>query len=139
MRRNCPPIGWRDFRLWDASPRGGGPSNWKNVTDNYSDAMHIAVAHPGLSRLFGQSYGIESKSWVDKMGGRLRDLPSPQVSERIYQAVLPKSHHLPPERQRLWTYFKMWPNIAFDIYPDQIDFMQMLPLPPPETLIREID
>jgi carnitine monooxygenase subunit len=112
--------------------------NWKNVTDNYSDAMHIAVAHPGLSRLFGQSYGVESKPWVDKMWGHLRDTPSTRVSERMYQAVLPKSDHLPAERQRLWTYFKMWPNIAFDIYPDQIDFMQMLPLSPTETLIREI-
>ncbi len=112
--------------------------NWKNVTDNYSDAMHIAVAHPGLSRLFGQSYGVESKPWVDKMWGHLRELPSSQVSERMYQAMLPKSRHLPSDRQRLWTYFKLWPNIAFDIYPDQIDFMQILPVSPTETLIREI-
>jgi carnitine monooxygenase subunit len=112
--------------------------NWKNVTDNYSDAMHIAVAHPGLSRLFGQSYGVESKPWVDKMWGHLRDIPSTQASERMYQAVLPNAHHLPAERQRLWTYFKLWPNIAFDFYPDQIDFMQMLPVSPTETLIREI-
>jgi phenylpropionate dioxygenase-like ring-hydroxylating dioxygenase large terminal subunit len=112
--------------------------NWKNVTDNYSDAMHIAVAHPGLSRLFGQSYGVESRPWVDKMWGQLRDIPSSQLSERMYQSLLPRSQHLPPERQRLWTYFKLWPNIAFDIYPDQIDFMQMLPVSPTETLIREI-
>jgi phenylpropionate dioxygenase-like ring-hydroxylating dioxygenase large terminal subunit len=36
----------------------------------------------------------------------------------------------PIERQRLWTYFKLWPNVAFDIYPDQIDFMQMIPVSP---------
>src|SRR5581483_3488753 len=45
---------------------------------------------------------------------------------------------LPPARQRLWTYFKLWPNTAFDIYPDQIDFMQFLPASPTQTLIREI-
>ncbi|HWX79692.1 MAG TPA: aromatic ring-hydroxylating dioxygenase subunit alpha [Steroidobacteraceae bacterium] len=112
--------------------------NWKNVTDNYSDGMHISVAHPGLSRLFGQSYGVDSQHWVDKMWGILRDTPSSQLSERMYQAVLPKSAHLPEERQRLWTYFKLWPNVAFDIYPDQIDFMQMIPISPTETLIREI-
>ena len=112
--------------------------NWKNVTDNYSDAMHITVAHPGLTRLFGQSYGVESQPWVDKMWGYLRDVPSSQLSERLYQAVLPHSPHLPEERQRLWIYFKMWPNVAFDIYPDQIDFMQMIPISPTETLIREI-
>jgi phenylpropionate dioxygenase-like ring-hydroxylating dioxygenase large terminal subunit len=112
--------------------------NWKNVTDNYSDGMHITVAHPGLTRLFGQSYGIEAQTWVDKMWGFLRDIPSSQRSERMYQTILPRSAHLPDERQRLWIYFKLWPNIAFDIYPDQIDFMQMIPISPTETLIREI-
>ncbi|MGO9995026.1 MAG: aromatic ring-hydroxylating oxygenase subunit alpha [Steroidobacteraceae bacterium] len=112
--------------------------NWKNVTDNYSDAMHINVAHPGLTRLFGQSYGIEAQPWVDKMWGLLRDVPSSQRSERMYQNVLPRIPHLSNERQRLWIYFKLWPNIAFDIYPDQIDFMQMIPISPTETLIREI-
>jgi phenylpropionate dioxygenase-like ring-hydroxylating dioxygenase large terminal subunit len=112
--------------------------NWKNVTDNYSDAMHINVAHPGLTRLFGQSYGIEAQPWVDKMWGLLRDVPSSQRSERMYQTVLPRVPHLSDERQRLWIYFKLWPNIAFDIYPDQIDFMQMIPISPTETLIREI-
>jgi carnitine monooxygenase subunit len=112
--------------------------NWKNVTDNYSDAMHITVAHPGLTRLFGQSYGVEAQPWVDKMWGYLRDVPSSQLSERMYQSLLPKSPHLPDDRQRLWTYFKLWPNVAFDIYPDQIDFMQMIPISPTETLIREI-
>ena len=112
--------------------------NWKNVTDNYSDGMHISVAHPGLTRLFGQSYGIEARPWVDKMSGRLRDVPSSQRSERMYQAILPRAPHLPEERQRLWLYFKLWPNVAFDIYPDQIDFMQMIPISPTETLIREI-
>lgn len=112
--------------------------NWKNVTDNYSDGMHITVAHPGLTRLFGQSYGIEAQPWVDKMWGHLRDIPSSQLSERLYQALLPGSPYLPEERQRLWVYFKLWPNVAFDIYPDQIDFMQMIPISPTETLIREI-
>jgi phenylpropionate dioxygenase-like ring-hydroxylating dioxygenase large terminal subunit len=52
--------------------------------------------------------------------------------------VLPPVDYLPPERQRLWTYFKLWPNVAFDIYPEQIDFMQFLPISPTETLVREI-
>jgi phenylpropionate dioxygenase-like ring-hydroxylating dioxygenase large terminal subunit len=112
--------------------------NWKNVTDNYSDGMHITVAHPGLTRLFGSSYGVEAQPWVDKMSGYLREAPSSRPSERMYQAVLPRVPHLDDDRQRLWIYFKLWPNIALDIYPDQIDFMQMIPVSPTETLIREI-
>jgi phenylpropionate dioxygenase-like ring-hydroxylating dioxygenase large terminal subunit len=46
--------------------------------------------------------------------------------------------HLPEQSQRRWLYFKLWPNVAFDIYPDQVDFMQFLPVSPTETLIREI-
>jgi carnitine monooxygenase subunit len=112
--------------------------NWKNVADNYSDGLHINVAHPGLTRLFGRGYGIEAKPWIDKMWGMLRDTPSSNWSERMYQRLLPRDPQLPAERQRLWTYFKLWPNVAFDIYPDQIDFMQFLPLSPTETMIREI-
>jgi phenylpropionate dioxygenase-like ring-hydroxylating dioxygenase large terminal subunit len=46
--------------------------------------------------------------------------------------------HLPADAQRRWLYIKLWPNVAFDIYPDQVDFMQFLPVSPTETLIREI-
>jgi carnitine monooxygenase subunit len=112
--------------------------NWKNVADNFSDGLHINVAHPGLTRLFGKGYGIEARPWIDKMWGTLRDTPSSNWSERAYQHFLPKVEHLPPERQRLWTYFKLWPNVAFDIYPDQIDFMQFIPVSATQTMIREI-
>jgi phenylpropionate dioxygenase-like ring-hydroxylating dioxygenase large terminal subunit len=112
--------------------------NWKNIGDNYSDALHIRVAHPGLTRLFGRGYGVESRGWVDKMWGGLLEEPSLNRSERMYQKYLPEVSHLPQERRRLWSYYKLWPNIAFDVYPDQIDFMQSIPLSPTKTVIREI-
>jgi carnitine monooxygenase subunit len=112
--------------------------NWKNIADNYSDGLHINVAHPGLTRLFGKGYGIDATEWVHKMWGALRDQPSSNRSERMYQKYLPEVPHLPAERQRLWTYFKLWPNVAFDIYPDQIDFMQFVPVSATRTTIREI-
>jgi len=112
--------------------------NWKNVADNYSDGLHIAVAHPGLTRLFGRGYRIEAEAHVDRMSGDLLDRPSTNLSERAYQAFLPEAAHLPSELRRRWLYFKLWPNVAFDLYPDQIDFMQFLPVSPTETLIREI-
>ncbi|MEA3002240.1 MAG: hypothetical protein QOH81_1028 [Sphingomonadales bacterium] len=112
--------------------------NWKNVADNYSDGLHIPVAHPGLTRLFGRFYRIEAEAHCDRMSGDLVDHPSANLSERAYQAWLPPIPHLPDALQRRWLYFKLWPNVAFDIYPDQIDFMQFLPVSPTETLIREI-
>ena len=108
------------------------------VADNYSDGMHINVAHAGLTRLYGHSYTIEAQPWIDRMAGTLREKPSANWSERRYQRLLPPVAHLPPERQRMWLYFKLWPNVAFDIYPDQIDFMQFVPLSATRTMIREI-
>ena len=112
--------------------------NWKNVADNYSDGLHIPVAHPGLGRLFGRGYTVEAHDHVDRMAGDLLERPSANRSERAYQAFLPEAAHLPLESRRRWLYFKLWPNVAFDIYPDQVDFMQFLPVSPTETLIREI-
>ena len=106
--------------------------NWKNVADNYSDGLHINVAHPGLTRLFGTGYGIEAGAHVDRMWGDLLDRPSANPSERAYQ------HFLPGEAGRRWLYFKLWPNVAFDIYPDQVDFMHFVPVGPTETMIREV-
>lgn len=112
--------------------------NWKNVGDNYSDGLHITVAHPGLTRLFGKSYGVEAEPHVDRMWGDMVERPSSNWSERMYQWLLPPVPHLPEAAQRHWLYFKLWPNVAFDIYPDQVDFMQWLPTGPDSCMIREI-
>ena len=112
--------------------------NWKNIGDNYSDGLHITVAHPGLTRLFGKGYGVEAEEHVDRMWGEMVDRPSDNWSEQHYQRLLPPVSHLPNDRQRYWQYFKLWPNVAFDIYPDQVDFMQWLPISPTRSLIREI-
>ena len=37
-----------------------------------------------------------------------------------------------------WSYYRLWPNLAFDVYPDQMDFMQFIPINASKTLIREI-
>ncbi|PZO89758.1 MAG: aromatic ring-hydroxylating dioxygenase subunit alpha [Sphingomonas sanxanigenens] len=132
------PYRFEDLRAFGRVTLRPRRVNWKNVGDNYSDGLHIAVAHPGLKRLMGNGYGVEASEHVDKMWGPLVDRTSNNPSERAYQRYLPHVDHLPEDRQRLWTYFKLWPNVAFDIYPDQVDFMQWLPISPTECLIREI-
>jgi phenylpropionate dioxygenase-like ring-hydroxylating dioxygenase large terminal subunit len=132
-----------DFGLEDLVPQGRvtlrpRAVNWKNVADNYSDGLHIPVAHPGLTRLFGRSYRIEAQAWIDRMEGTLRTEPSRRWSERLYAELLPRVDGLPAGQPRRWVYYKFWPNVALDIYPDQVDFMQFLPVSATETLIREI-
>jgi phenylpropionate dioxygenase-like ring-hydroxylating dioxygenase large terminal subunit len=112
--------------------------NWKTIADNYSDGLHIPVGHPGLTRLFGRNYKIEAREHVDRMEGELVEKPSTSPAERAYQQYLPVAEHLPPSHRRKWVYYKLFPNVAFDIYPDQVDFMQFLPVSATETVIREI-
>jgi len=112
--------------------------NWKNIADNYGDGLHIPVAHPGLTRLFGSSYAIEAKPWVDKMYGTITDNPSSNWAERGYQSLLHSFEHLPESQRRMWHYYRLWPNVAFDVYPDQIDFMQLVPISATQSIIREI-
>ncbi len=110
--------------------------NWKNVGDNYSDNLHIPVAHDGLSRLLGKSYAIEAHGWADKMSGIIVDRPSADFWERFYQAHRPHVDHLPNSAQSLWLYWKLWPNMAFDIYSDQIDYMHWVPTGPTTCDLR---
>jgi phenylpropionate dioxygenase-like ring-hydroxylating dioxygenase large terminal subunit len=114
------------------------PLNWKTIADNYSDHLHIAIGHPGLTRLFERNYRIEAREHVDRMEGDLVEKVSANLSERSYQRLLPKVEHLPKSHQRKWLYYKLFPNVAFDIYPDQVDFMQFLPVSATDTVIREI-
>jgi phenylpropionate dioxygenase-like ring-hydroxylating dioxygenase large terminal subunit len=114
------------------------PLNWKTIADNYSDHLHIPVGHPGLTRLFGRNYRIEASDHVDRMEGGLVEKESANPSERAYQRLLPPVDHLPASHRRKWLYYKLFPNVAFDIYPDQVDFMQFLPVSATETVIREI-
>jgi carnitine monooxygenase subunit len=119
-------------RPW-ARPR---PVNWKNLGDNYSDNLHIPVAHDGLTRLFGRSYEISAHGWADRMSGELDEGRGGNFWERFYRAHLPAAAHLPPAYRRRWFYWKLWPNMAFDIYPDQIDYMHWVPTGPTSCLLR---
>lgn len=134
------------YRFEEMQPQGRvtlrpRPVNWKNIADNYSDSLHIPVAHPGLSRLFAGTYAIEAEDWVDKMWGEVTRSNSSNWSERGYQRLMDGFDHLPEDGlsgRRRWNYYKLWPNVAFDVYPDQVDFMQFIPVSSTTTLIREI-
>jgi phenylpropionate dioxygenase-like ring-hydroxylating dioxygenase large terminal subunit len=129
---------FEDLRVMGRVTLRPRPLNWKTIADNYSDHLHIAVGHPGLTRLFGRNYRIEAREHVDRMEGDLVEKESANPSERAYQHYLPPVEHLPASHQRKWLYYKLFPNVAFDIYPDQVDFMQFLPVNATETVIREI-
>lgn len=131
------------YRLAEMQPMGDvrlrpREVNWKNVGDNYSDNLHIPVAHDGLTRLVGKSYRIEAHGWADRLYGDVEKSGRQNFWERFYSAHMPKVDHLSDEAHGRWLYYKLWPNMAFDIYADQIDFMQWLPISPTTCLLREV-
>lgn len=112
--------------------------NWKNVGDNYSDNLHIPVAHDGLTRLVGKTYRIEAHGWADRLTGDVIKNDKQNFWEKVYGAHMPKVEHLPKAAHGRWLYYKLWPNMAFDIYADQIDFMQWIPTGPTTCILREV-
>jgi carnitine monooxygenase subunit len=111
--------------------------NWKNACDNYVDALHIRVAHPGLNSLVRDSYRLTVDRGVDKIFAEAGSGKSAHRSVQAYRDVLPPSDHLPAERQRMWTYYRLFPGLMFDVYPDQIDFMQFIPLTATSCILRD--
>jgi carnitine monooxygenase subunit len=112
--------------------------NWKVATDNYVDVLHLPVAHRGLWDLVGDSYRLEAEAGTCRISSRLQKETARTWSNRAYCNILPETDHLPPSHRDSWRYLKLWPNLAFDLYPDQMDFMQFIPLSPARTLLREI-
>jgi hypothetical protein len=67
----------------------------------------------------------------------LRDRPSSNPTERLYQELAPSAlAHLCKEARRTWQFFSMPPNIGIDVYPDSIDVFQILPLGPETCTVR---
>ena len=113
---------------------GGQPANWKIVVDNYLEGYHVPIAHPGLMRLYDyKRYEGECHdgwAWFD---APLRDKPSSNRVERIYQRLAEPMPGLPDEHTRIWHYILIYPNTAIDLYPDQVGIWQIRPDGPLRT------
>ena len=130
------------YRMDEAVPtappwRDEAGVDWKNVWDNFLEGYHVPAGHPGLHRLFGNNYRVElAGNGVARQVSWLKDELSSNWSERHYQKLLPEAEHLPPELRRSWNYYSLFPNVAFDIYPDQIEFFQVIPTGPGESFVQ---
>jgi phenylpropionate dioxygenase-like ring-hydroxylating dioxygenase large terminal subunit len=55
------PYRFEDLRVMGRVTLRPRPLNWKTIADNYSDHLHLAIGHPGLTRLFGRNYRLDAK------------------------------------------------------------------------------
>jgi len=113
------------------------PIDWKNVIENYVEDYHFPMGHPGLSALMEAEYDRESfPGGTMRLSHRMREKPLKSWSAEGYAKFLPVMEHLPEGMRRRWTYFGLYPNVFFDIYPEWMDYFHVLPLGAGRTLIR---
>ncbi|MDH3379222.1 MAG: Rieske 2Fe-2S domain-containing protein [Gammaproteobacteria bacterium] len=111
--------------------------DWKNVMDNYLEDYHFPIGHPGLYGLMNAEYSRDvCPQGVSRLSHSLRDIPAGGWSERMYHRLLPVRDDLPEELRRRWSYFTLFPNVTFDVYPDRMDYFEMLPLAPGRCRLR---
>jgi Rieske 2Fe-2S family protein len=108
--------------------------NWKTLADNYLEGYHVPIGHPGLLRMLDypryRATLYTRAAWID---GPLRDNPSRDLAERVYQRLVQPMPEFPEELRDQWTYIHLWPGQFLDIYPDSIELWQMQPLAPLRT------
>jgi phenylpropionate dioxygenase-like ring-hydroxylating dioxygenase large terminal subunit len=131
------------YRLEDMVPLGpisqeSWPVDWKIAMDNYLESYHVPIGHPGLYRMFTPDY--EDQKAVPGVARGLswmREHDSPRWAEGRYQRMIGKvATHLPAELRRCWRFYSALPNLGIDVFPDQMDFFQVLPDGPGRCLIR---
>ena len=113
--------------------------DWKIAMDNYLESYHVPIGHPGLYRLCSADYNDQLRlpTGVARGVAWLRERPSPRWSERMYQQLVGSvSEALPEAHRRRWSFYSMLPNLGIDVFPDQMDFFQVLPRGPGKCTIR---
>ena len=131
------------YRLQDMVPLGPiteehWPVDWKLAMDNYLESYHVPIGHPGLFRMFTPDYDDQKGvPGVARGLSWMRDKNSSRWSEGLYQRLIgTAATHLPEGLRRCWRFYSALPNLGIDVFPDQMDFFQVLPNGPGRCIIR---
>jgi choline monooxygenase len=107
---------------------GSQPANWKIVVENYLEGYHVPIAHPGLMRLLDyQRYAVTTHGGYAWFEAPMREAPSSNRLERLYQRLARPMSGLEESDRRVWRYVLIYPNTAIDLYPDQVNVWQIAP------------
>ena len=113
--------------------------DWKVAMDNYLESYHVPIGHPGLWRMFTPDFDDQKSlpSGVARGTSHMREQPSAKWSERLYQRLVGQvAPQLPESMRTRWSFYSMLPNLGIDVFPDQMDFFQVLPRGPGQCTIR---
>ncbi len=107
-------------------------ANWKLAIENFIEPYHVFSCHPWLNDFVGMDErsapGFDGK--VLSCGYRF------QKTDPARGGQLPWFPNLPVDKQDRGDWFVLFPNFAFEIFPDQVDLFVVTPLGPDKS--REI-
>jgi choline monooxygenase len=100
--------------------------NWKVYVDNYLDAYHIPIVHPGLMKEIDYPrYRTETYRYYSQQIGPVKTLRPGDNAERVYPPGIGLKEAL---------YFWVFPNLMLNFYPDNIQTNIIVPLSHDKTL-----
>lgn len=111
--------------------------DWKNAVENFLEDYHFPTGHKELSSLMSRNYDRDPHPHgMARLSHELRDTPRSGWSGGHYHRILPDYGHLPIDLRRRWTYYAAYPSTFIDLFPEKIDFFQVLPVAPGRSLLR---
>ncbi|HJW08239.1 MAG TPA: aromatic ring-hydroxylating dioxygenase subunit alpha [Holophagaceae bacterium] len=101
--------------------------DWKVYVDNYLEGYHIPVAHPELHRqLDYAAYRVETRRWHSRQHAPVR------AKDTLYHRAASLKEGEVPEAAYYWVF----PNLMFNLYPDNVQLNLIEPLGPGRTRTR---
>ena len=128
------------YRIDDMVPFGKPvsvvvPVNWKVLHDVDNEGYHVPIGHPGLNSLLCDYHDTDYPHHIGVSRASLASHPSKHWSIARYQSLLPAFPHLPQDKQRVWLYWGMFPNLSLALYPDMLEYFHTIPLGADSTLL----
>jgi len=108
------------------------PVNWKIFLENTLEGSHLASVHAGLDGLIGSRHPVEFDEMISKTVSPLLSSAPKTWSEKLYHAIFHKSQTTSTE----WIFYFLFPNVQITVYPEQIIYLQSVPINAKETMVR---
>ncbi len=104
------------------------PVNWKIYHDIDNEGYHVPIGHPALQQLYGRSYTDLFVSDIPVSKGVFNERVGNLWSVKNYRNLMPRFDHLSQERQDLWQYIGVFPNLVLALYPEMMEVYMTIPV-----------
>ncbi|UVC07897.1 aromatic ring-hydroxylating dioxygenase subunit alpha [Rhizobium sp. TH2] len=113
------------------------PVNWKSVRDVDNEGYHVAMAHPALQDLYGQTYYDEPYvNGICRSFATYNPHAGRRWSVRNYVKISQDNPRLPERLKKAWIYYGLFPNCVIAVTPETVQFYQEFPISRTQTMLR---